>query len=131
MKLHHIILPALLAITGCSEPSQIQNIELKPRIVVCTDIGRAEVEPDDTESAVRLMSYADRYEIEAIITTVGWNCDPYPDDWAQYLTDVVDAYGEDVANLMKRSGQEGFLSLEEENGSQQGLQELSYPRSRT
>lgn len=119
MKHILIILPALLALTACTAEPQIQTAELKPRLVVCTDIGRAEVEPDDSESAVRLMSYADRYEIEAIITTVGWNCDPYPDDWAEYLDMVVDAYGEDVANLMKRSGQESFLSLEEENGSQE------------
>lgn len=110
---------AALAFTGCSKQ---QEVELKPRIVVCTDIGRAEVEPDDMESAVRLMTYADRYEIEAVITTVGWNCDPYPAEWAEYLDTVVTAYGKDVANLMKRSGQNGFLTLEEENT----CQELGY-----
>ena len=70
-----------------------------------TDIGPAEVEPDDNESAVRLMAYADRFEIEGIITTIGWNCDPYPADWAIYLTRVIDAYKIDVQNLMKRSNQ--------------------------
>ena len=80
-----------------------------------TDIGDCAVEPDDMESAVRLMAYADMVEIEAVMTTVGWNCDPYPEEWARYLEQVVDAYGEDVHNLMKRSGQTEFLSPESEN----------------
>ena len=91
---------------------------LKPRIVVLTDIGPAEVEPDDNESAVRLLSYADRFEIEGLITTIGWNCDPYPEEWAEYLFRVIDGYEVDVNNLMKRSGQTGFRSPEEEQGAQ-------------
>jgi len=91
---------------------------LKPRIVVLTDIGPAEVEPDDNESAVRLLAYADRFEIEALITTIGWNCDPYPEEWAEYLHRVIDGYEVDVNNLMKRSGQAGFRSPEEEQGAQ-------------
>ncbi len=94
---------ALVSVSGWA-----QN-DLKPRLVVCTDIAPADVEPDDMESMVRLMAYADCFEIEAIITTVGWNCDPYPVEWAQYLTRVIEAYRQDVPNLMKRSGQEGFL----------------------
>ena len=107
--------------------------ELKPRLVVLTDIGPAEIEPDDNESAVRLLSYADRFEIEAICTTIGWNCDPYPAEWAEYLTRVVDAYSIDVENLKKRSKQQGFLPIEVENGKQQlGYWPSSdYIRSRT
>lgn len=91
---------------------------LKPRLVVCTDIAPADVEPDDMESMVRLMAYADLFEIEALITSVGWNCDPYPVEWAQYLQRVIEAYRKDVPKLMKRSGQLSFLSLEKENSSQ-------------
>lgn len=92
---------------------------LKPRLVVCTDIAPADVEPDDMESMVRLMAYADCFEIEALITSVGWNCDPYPKEWAQYLTRVIEAYRQDVPNLMRRSGQSEFLPLEDENGRQE------------
>ena len=91
---------------------------LKPRLVVCTDIAPADVEPDDMESMVRLMAYADCFEMEALITSVGWNCDPYPKEWAEYLFRVVEAYRKDVSNLMKRSGQQGFLPIEQENGQQ-------------
>ena len=92
--------------------------ELKPRLVVCTDIAPADVEPDDMESMVRLMSYADLFEIEALITSVGWNCDPYPKEWAQYLQRVIEAYREDVPKLMKRSGQTTFLPNSEEEKCQ-------------
>jgi len=50
---------------------------------------------------------------------VGWNCDPYPMDWMKYLGRVIKAYGRDVPNLMKRSGQKKHVSLKKENGSQQ------------
>ena len=93
--------------------------DLKPRLVVCTDIAPADVEPDDMESMVRLMAYADCFEIEALITSVGWNCDPYPVEWAQYLQQVIEAYRQDVPRLMKRSGQQTFLPMEQEDGCQQ------------
>lgn len=109
-----IAISAMLA-ASCSQPKEDN---LKPRLVVMTDIGPSEIEPDDNESAVRLLSYADRFEIEAIITSTGWNCDPYPREWAEYLYKVIDGYRTDVSNLMKRSGQTGFKSLDEERGKQ-------------
>ena len=105
-----LLLPALVltATVPLASAAAVPD-NLKPRLVVCTDIGSPEVEPDDMESAVRLLAYADRFEIEGILTTVGWNCDPYPDGWEEYLETVVDAYEADVHNLMKRSGQKRFL----------------------
>ena len=121
-RLAGIIVASLAIGTSCSEKAQSDVQVLKPRIVVMTDIGPAEVEPDDNESAVRLLAYADRFEIEGIITTIGWNCDPYPEDWAVYMTRVIDAYQTDVQNLMKRSNQNSFNNIE----SEQGRQELGY-----
>lgn len=92
--------------------------ELKPRLVVLTDIAPADVEPDDMESAIRLMAYADMFEIEAIMTTVGWNCDPYPEEWSKYLDQVVEAYGKDVDHLKARSKQKKYLTFEEESWRQ-------------
>lgn len=108
----------LLVLAGMAMTGTARKAVLKPRLVVCTDIAPADVEPDDMESMVRLMAYADMFEIEAVITSVGWNCDPYPIDWSQYLFRVIDAYEKDLPNLMKRSGQKGFLSPKKECGSQ-------------
>ena len=112
-----LIVTVLLAILVAS-PAKGKETKLKPRLVVCTDIAPADVEPDDMESMVRLMAYADCFEIEALITSVGWNCDPYPVEWKAYLTRVIEAYRKDVSRLMMRSGQKGFLPLEQENTKQ-------------
>lgn len=108
-----------------AEPSKIndslfESDDLKPRIVVLTDIAPGDREPDDMESVVRLLAHADLFEIEALITTSGWNSGggPYSDEWASYLNTVIDAYEKDLPNLMKRSGQHGFSSLAEEAGQQ-------------
>ena len=108
-------IPLLLCLMTAS-PLSAQ--ELKPRLVVLTDIAPASIEPDDMESMVRLMAYADQVEIEALITTIGWNCDPYPTEWADSLWRVIEAYEHDVKNLMRRSGQKRFLKMEEEQGQQ-------------
>ena len=114
MKTYRLLLILLaVSMTGLAKA----EAGLKPRLVVCTDIAPADVEPDDMESMVRLMAYADLFEIEALITSVGWNCDPYPVEWADYLFRVIEAYRKDVPNLMKRSGQQGFL-IDSEMGAQ-------------
>ena len=112
------IIALLLVLAGMATASSGKEAALKPRLVVCTDIAPADVEPDDMESMVHLMAYADMFEIEALITSVGWNCDPYPLEWSQYLYRVITAYAKDVSNLMRRSKQKKFLSLEKENGCQ-------------
>ena len=112
-----LIVTLLLAILVAS-PAKGKETKLKPRLVVFTDIAPADVEPDDMESMVRLMAYADCFEIEALITSVGWNCDPYPVEWKAYLTRVIEAYRKDVSRLMRRSGQKGFLPLEQEDTKQ-------------
>ena len=113
-----MVLALLAAPMALMAKSLERETMLKPRLVVCTDIAPADVEPDDMESMVHLVAYADMFEIEALITSVGWNCDPYPMDWMKYLGRVIRAYDKDVANLMKRSGQKKHLSLKKENGKQ-------------
>lgn len=108
----------LTLLTLCLTASVQAAGELKPRVVILTDIAPGNVEPDDMESMVRLMAYADQVEIEGLITTIGWNCDPYPVEWADSLYRVIDAYEHDVQNLAKRSGQKRFLSLKQEQGRQ-------------
>ena len=114
----YLLLFSLLLLMSTNSEAKSNTDELKPRIVIMSDIGDCNVEPDDMESAIRLFSYADQFEIEAFMTTVGWNCDPYPQEWGKVLEQVIDAYGVDVENLRKRSSQTAFLSLDEENGKQ-------------
>ena len=134
MTILKLIATALLTFsTGLSAYGLSNGALLKPQLVVCTDIAPGNVEPDDMESMVHLMAYADMFEIEALITSVGWNCDPYPKEWAQYLYRVIDAYEKDVKNLMKRSKQKHFLPIKKENGRQRigYWPSAAYLRSRT
>jgi hypothetical protein len=93
---------------------------LKPRLVVLTDIAPGDIEPDDMESMIRLVTYADRYEIEALIASGGWNSSgrAYPASWMDSLSVTIDAYERDLPNLSKRSGQSGFQPLASESGRQ-------------
>lgn len=128
IKIKKISLSVLFGLTFMGLSGRSLNIDqsilakdnFKPRIVVLTDIAPGDREPDDMESVVRLLSHADLFEIEALITTSGWNSGggAYSDEWASYLYTVIDAYEKDLPNLMKRSGQQGFSPLEEESRQQ-------------
>lgn len=108
---------AVILILGALIPTA-SHAQLKPRVVILTDIGRPDLEPDDTESLVHLLCCADMLEIEGIVTSTGWNCDPYPTESAAYRDSVVEAYAMDVDRLMKRSRQQSFAPLNKENGKQ-------------
>ena len=92
---------------------------LKPRLVVLTDIGPDDVEPDDSESLIHLFVLADRFEIEAVIAGSGYNSGNYDPSWADRIGSTIDAYESDAPNLLRRSNQVGFLTDEDE-------QELGY-----
>ena len=80
--------------------------ELKPRILVLTDVSTWET--DDSESLVRLLVHADLFEIEGLIFTTGWSLDKTRDDFFELIQDAVDAYEKDLPNLIKRSNQQEF-----------------------
>lgn len=110
------LLCLLLAITQnaiCQKKynQQLNSSELKPRIIVLTDVSTWET--DDSESLVRLLVHADMFEIEGLIYTTGWSLEETRDDFFQLIHDAIDAYEQDLPNLMKRSGQVGFSEDEE------------------
>ncbi len=98
-----ILLMLLLVLSNTSFAAQ-----LKPRLVVLTDIAPNNVEPDDMESMIRLLVHADLFEIEALVATTGWS---NAGGWEHLdlINDAIDAYEKDLPNLMKRSNQEGHL----------------------
>jgi hypothetical protein len=114
-----------LAIATISQAGQ-----LKPRLVVLTDIGPTDVEPDDHESMTRLFASADLFEIELLCAGEGWNTGNYPPGWMDTITATINAYEKDAPNLLKRSGQNGFLA--DESRQERGYwPSPAYLRSRT
>jgi hypothetical protein len=65
--------------------------ESRPRVLVSTDIGGTD--PDDFQSMVHLMVYADRFDIEGIVSS------PYGPGRLEHILEVVDLYARDYANL--------------------------------
>lgn len=97
-----IVLACLLALSvACPGAS------LKPRIVVLTDLSPPSVEPDDTESLIRLLAYADLFEVEGLVATTGWSSAGNHPHWITLIRDVIAAYEKDLLNLRKRSSQQG------------------------
>lgn len=107
----------------------VQAAELKPRIVVLTDIAPNDVEPDDMESTIRLLAHADLFEIEALVATTGWS-NTGGSERMDLIRDALNAYEKDLPNLKKRSDQTGHQADE----SRQTIgywPSLDYLRSRT
>lgn len=106
------LLAALLLSFGTAIFAQQNNKQAlsKPRVVVLTDVSTWET--DDSESLVRLLVHADLYEIEGLVYTTGWSLDSTRNEFFSLIHDAIDAYEQDLPNLMKRSGQTGFAEDE-------------------
>ena len=61
------------------------------RVIVSTDIGGTD--PDDFQSMVHLLVYADLFDIEGLISS------PYGPGRKEHVLEVIDCYEEDYANL--------------------------------
>lgn len=93
VRLQYILGLALGA--GAAFASQCKRTPTpKPRLFLLSDIAN---EPDDAQSLVRLMTYANEFRIEGLIATTSiWlNDTTRPDQ----MHDIVDAYGESLQNL--------------------------------
>jgi len=120
---------SILILSSALTQVYAQKRDLKPRIVVLTDIAPNDIEPDDMESTVRLLVHADQFEIEALIATTGWS-NTGGDERIDLIHNALNAYGKDVSNLMKRSNQKKFSN--DESVQKVGYwPSVAYLRSRT
>ena len=95
-------LTALLLACGTALPAQ----EEKPRVYVLTDISN---EPDDEESLVRFLVYANEYDVEGLVaTTSTWLRSKPRED---LIRRQLDAYGQVRPNLSKHAP--GFPAWED------------------
>ena len=69
--------------------------ETKPRLLVLTDI---ENEPDDAQSMVRLMLYANLLDIEGLVATTSVHLKDKTAEWR--IEEIVSAYGKVRNNLL-------------------------------
>lgn len=90
------MLIGLAAICGWSETGVAATpADARPRVIVSTDIGGTD--PDDFQSMVHLLVYADSLDLEGLISS------PYGPGRKEHILEVVDRYAKDFANLKTHS----------------------------
>ena len=78
-----------------TEPSGGALDGAKPRVIVSTDVGGSD--PDDFQSMVHLLVYADSLDIEGLISS------PPENGRVQHIDEVIEAYAKDYPNLKRHS----------------------------
>ena len=69
--------------------------DARPRVIVSTDIGGTD--PDDFQSMVHLLAYADSLDLEGLVSS------PHGPGRKQHILEVIDNYAKDFANLKTHS----------------------------
>lgn len=91
------LLPLLLmAATTWAAPAGGALDGHRPRVIVSTDIGGTD--PDDFQSMVHLLLYADVFDLEGLISS------PYGPGRKEHILEVIRHYERDYANLRTYSG---------------------------
>ncbi|MCA1963491.1 MAG: DUF1593 domain-containing protein [Prosthecobacter sp.] len=99
MKTHLILACTLALLTLLCQPALAE----RPRLAVLTDIGG---DPDDQQSMIRIMAYANEFEIEALIATAQTSHHfkaENPVTKPELIREIVDAYGKVLPNLQKHA----------------------------
>lgn len=104
----------LVLIQPSFSQGSIVRDELKPRIIVLTDLKRVQ-ETDDAQSLVRLLTLSDLVEIEGIVISSGFNYfkPEHIKEGYELVWEYIDAYQQSVHNLMKMNGQNTFNTVED------------------
>jgi hypothetical protein len=84
-------LAALLALESVRLASQESGAEARPRVLVSTDIGGTD--PDDLQSMVHFLLYADMFDVEGLVSS------PYGPGRKEHILQVIDRYAADYPNL--------------------------------
>lgn len=95
-----LVLSLLLPLILCAQPSK------RLRTLVLTDI---ENEPDDAQSLVRFLTYANQWDIEGIVATTSIHQKNKIADWR--IHEILTAYQKVQPNLLKH--EKGYPSYEE------------------
>ena len=84
------------------EGGSVSAVAARPRLLVLTDIGG---DPDDQQSMVRLMTFANEFDIEGLIASASGTPGELKQKVAQphLIREIVDAYGKVRDNLARHS----------------------------
>jgi hypothetical protein len=91
-SLYLLVTLAMITLIQCSNP---EHEIPKPRILISTDIGGTD--PDDFQSIIHLLMYADLFQIEGLVSS------PYGNGRKKDLLDMIDLYEKDLPQLAAHS----------------------------
>lgn len=94
-KLSVLCLLGILSVLTLSQCKSPEQAEAKPRILISTDIGGTD--PDDFQSVIHLLMYADLFQIEGLISS------PFGEGRKQDLLDMIELYKKDLSKLQKHA----------------------------
>ncbi len=99
IKITHLIntfylIMSLVFIPAC-EMNANQKETQRPQVIISTDIGGSD--PDDFQSMVHLLIYADRFDIKGLISS------PPHDGRASHIHEAINAYEKDYSKLKARN----------------------------
>jgi len=86
-----IVTFALMRTAGIASAAAASVDAGRPRVIVSTDIGGTD--PDDFQSMVHFLLYADMFDVEGLISS------PWGPGRREHLLDVIDRYATDYPNL--------------------------------
>ena len=101
MNRRKLLLPVMVVLGAAVPPSLAQD-DARPRLLVLTDISSLTAgvaEPDDAQSLIRLMLYANQFDIEGLIATS--NLEHGQKTRPDLIRQVVDAYEKVRSNLLQ------------------------------
>jgi hypothetical protein len=81
----------VVAATPAGAPQPPPAVDARPRVIVSTDIGGTD--PDDFQSMVHFLLYADMFDVEGLISS------PYGPGRREHILGVIDRYSKDYPNL--------------------------------
>src|SRR5215468_8103037 len=89
----------MTTLLAASEVGAAERAPPKPRLLVLTDIGG---DPDDQQSMIRLMAYANEFEIEGLIASAAGTPGELKEDAThpELIRQTVEAYGKVRPNLL-------------------------------
>lgn len=96
----------LVSLIFLSPLSTFSQSEIKPRVIVLTDI---EADPDDTQSLIRFLLYSNQFDIEGLVatTSIHQKTRVAPES----ILKILDAYGKVHPNLVKH--EQGYPTTSE------------------
>ncbi|HTV00188.1 MAG TPA: DUF1593 domain-containing protein [Luteitalea sp.] len=91
-----VLLVGLLSASVAAGPfAQSERATDRPRVIVSTDIGGTD--PDDFQSMVHLLLYADVLDLEGLVSS------PYGPGRREHILEVIDKYEDDYTSLRRHS----------------------------